>query len=77
MKILPISSSLDDAKDKEGLALWNNATARLKEDEREDLVRYEGCKKPYFGRIDFRDPHEYVLCSNVLSCVFPVEYNTR
>ena len=24
-----------DAKDKEGLALWNNATARLKEDERE------------------------------------------
>lgn len=45
-----------DAKDKEGLALWNNATARLKEDERE-LVRYEKArKKPYFGRIDFRDP---------------------
>lgn len=45
-----------DAKDKEGLALWNNATARLKEEERE-LVRYEKArKKPYFGRIDFRDP---------------------
>ena len=45
-----------DAKDKEGLALWNNATARLKEDERE-LVRYEKArKKPYFGRIDFKDP---------------------
>ena len=43
-----------DAKDKEGLALWNNATARLKEDERE-LVRYEKArKKPYFGRIDFQ-----------------------
>lgn len=29
---------------------------RLKEDERE-LVRYEKArKKPYFGRIDFRDP---------------------
>ncbi len=42
-------------KDKEGLALWNNATARLKENEY-DLIRYEKArKKPYFGRIDFKD----------------------
>ena len=44
-----------DVKDKEGLALWNNATARLKENEY-DLIRYEKArKKPYFGRIDFKD----------------------
>lgn len=37
-----------DVKDKEGLALWNNATARLKENEY-DLIRYEKArKKPYF-----------------------------
>lgn len=44
-----------DVKDKEGLALWNNATARLKENEY-DLIRYEKArKKPYFGRIDFKN----------------------
>ena len=42
-----------ETKDKEGLALWNNATARLKEQEY-DVVRLEKArKKPYFGRIDF------------------------
>lgn len=42
-----------DAKDKEGLTLWNNATARLKEYKR-NMVRLEKArKKPYFGRIDF------------------------
>ncbi len=46
-----------EAQDKEGLALWNNATARLKENEY-DLVRYEKARrKPYFGRIDFKDPN--------------------
>ena len=46
-----------DAQDKEGLALWNNATARLHENEH-DLIRYEKArKKPYFGRIDFKDPN--------------------
>lgn len=46
-----------EAQDKEGLALWNNATARLKENEH-DLVRYEKARrKPYFGRIDFKDPN--------------------
>ena len=33
-----------DVKDKEGLALWNNATARLKENEY-DLIRYEKARK--------------------------------
>lgn len=42
-----------EAQEKEGLSLWNNATARLKENEHE-LVRLEKArKKPYFGRIDF------------------------
>ena len=42
-----------DAKDKEGLTLWNNATARLKE-YKQNMVRLEKArKKPYFGRIDF------------------------
>ena len=46
-----------DTKDKEGLSLWNNATARLKENEH-SLVRLEKArKKPYFGRIDFIDPN--------------------
>lgn len=47
-----------DAQDKEGLALWNNATARLHENERE-IVRCERARrKPYFGRIDFKDPKQ-------------------
>lgn len=33
-----------EAQDKEGLALWNNATARLKENEY-DLVRYEKARQ--------------------------------
>ena len=46
-----------DTKDKEGLSLWNNATAWLKENEH-SLVRLEKArKKPYFGRIDFIDPN--------------------
>ena len=37
-----------DAKDKEGLTLWNNATARLKE-YKQNMVRLEKArKKPYF-----------------------------
>ncbi len=38
-----------EAQDKEGLALWNNATAQLHENER-NIVRCEKArKKPYFG----------------------------
>ena len=41
--------------DKEGLFLWNNAKAQLKETVA-GLTRYEKArKKPYFGRIDFSD----------------------
>ena len=47
-----------EAQDKEGLALWNNATAQLHENER-NIVRCEKArKKPYFGRIDFKDPRQ-------------------
>ena len=43
-----------EAQDKEGLVLWNNATAQLHENER-NIVRCEKArKKPYFGRIDFK-----------------------
>lgn len=43
-------------KDKEGLALLYNTQSQLRENRR-DLVRCEKArKKPYFGRIDFRDP---------------------
>ena len=59
-----LTDDLDDlrdvyeAQDKEGLALWNNATAQLHENER-NIVRCEKArKKPYFGRIDFKDPRQ-------------------
>lgn len=45
-----------DAKEAEGLALWNNATAKLNAYQH-GMVRLEKArKKPYFGRIDFLDP---------------------
>ena len=45
-----------DAKEAEGLALWNNATAKLNTYQH-SLARLEKArKKPYFGRIDFQDP---------------------
>lgn len=44
-----------DAEDKEGLAQWFNTDARFKQ-ARQELLRAERSrKKPYFGRIDFRD----------------------
>lgn len=44
------------AKDKEALTLWHNTESQLKANE-QDLVRCEKArKKPYFGRIDFKDP---------------------
>lgn len=44
-----------DENDKETMALWNNTDARFKE-VNQDLRRAEQArKKPYFGRIDFRD----------------------
>ena len=42
-------------KDKEALALFHNTQTQMLENER-DLVRCKKArKKPYFGRIDFRD----------------------
>ena len=42
-------------KDKEGLSLLHNTQSQLRESQRE-LLRYERArKKPYFGRIDFKD----------------------
>ena len=44
-----------DAKEAEGLALWNNATAKLNAYQH-GMARLEKArKKPYFGRIDFQD----------------------
>lgn len=44
-----------DENDKETMALWNNTDARFQE-VNQDLRRAEQArKKPYFGRIDFRD----------------------
>ncbi len=44
-------------RDKESLILWNDATKRLRQFKRE-LDRYvKARKKPYFGRIDFKDPN--------------------
>lgn len=46
-----------ETQDKEGLALWNNAAAQLKETKR-SMTRLEKARsKPYFGRIDFKDPN--------------------
>ena len=44
-------------RDKESLILWNDATKRLRQ-VKSELDRYEKArKKPYFGRIDFKDPN--------------------
>lgn len=42
-------------KDKEALSLLHNTQSQLKEYERDLLRRQKARKKPYFGRIDFRD----------------------
>ena len=45
-----------DHRDKGSLILWNDATKRLRQLKRE-MDRFEKArKKPYFGRIDFKDP---------------------
>lgn len=45
-----------EQSDKETLILWNDATIRLTQLKR-DMGRFEKArKKPYFGRIDFKDP---------------------
>ena len=45
-------------KDKEALALFHNTQSQMRENQR-DLIRCRKArKKPYFGRIDFRDPKQ-------------------
>ncbi|MFR8169261.1 MAG: AAA family ATPase [Marvinbryantia sp.] len=44
-------------KDKEGLSLLHNTLSQLGENRRDLLRCQKARKKPYFGRIDFRDPH--------------------
>ena len=44
-----------DMRDKEGLILWNDANIRLKEMKR-NMDRFEKARrKPYFGRIKFKE----------------------
>lgn len=45
-----------EQRDKEALILWNDATKRLRQLKREMDRFVKARKKPYFGRIDFRDP---------------------
>ncbi len=49
-----------EAQDKEGLALWNNATARLKENEY-DLVRYKFMAKNPQACLWDESPFSYFL----------------
>ncbi|UWO25829.1 ATP-binding domain-containing protein [Marvinbryantia formatexigens] len=44
-------------KDKEGLSLLHNTQSQLRENQRDLLRCRKARKKPYFGRIDFRDSH--------------------
>lgn len=57
-----LNDELDDlmetygTKDKEAMALFHNTHSRIQENRR-DLMRCQKArKKPYFGRIDFKDP---------------------
>lgn len=43
-------------KDKEALALLHNTQSQLRENQRDLLRCQKARKKPYFGRIDFKDP---------------------
>lgn len=44
-----------DARDKEMQAMWNNTESLFQESKRELLRCIKARKKPYFGRIDFKD----------------------
>ena len=44
-----------ETKDKEVLALWHNTEALFQESKRDLLRAIKARKKPYFGRIDFKD----------------------
>lgn len=44
-----------ETKDKEALTLWHNTESRYQENKRDILRCLKARKKPYFGRIDFKD----------------------
>ncbi len=44
-----------DSRDKEAQALWNNTEAMFQASNRDLLRCIKARKKPYFGRIDFKD----------------------
>lgn len=45
-----------ETSDKEALALWHNSRSMLNESKKEVLRVERARKKPFFGRIDFKDP---------------------
>lgn len=45
-------------KDKEALSLLHNTQSQLRENKRDLLRCQKARKKPYFGRIDFKDPNQ-------------------
>ena len=59
--IRQLTDELDDlmevygTKDKEGMALLHNAHAQIQEHRRDLLRCQKARRKPYFGRIDFKD----------------------
>lgn len=59
-----LTDELDDlmevygTKDKEALALFHNTHSRIRENRRDLLRCQKARKKPYFGRIDFKDPKQ-------------------
>lgn len=62
--IRQLTDELDDlmevygTKDKEGLALLHNTHSQIQENRRDLLRCQKARKKPYFGRIDFKDPKQ-------------------
>ncbi len=62
--IRQLTDELDDlmevygTKDKEALALFHNTHSQIQENRRDLLRCQKARKKPYFGRIDFKDPKQ-------------------
>ncbi|MBE5960544.1 MAG: DUF4968 domain-containing protein [Lachnospiraceae bacterium] len=46
-----------ETRDKEILALWHNTESRFQENKRDLMRCLKARNKPYFGRIDFKDPN--------------------
>ena len=63
-QIEKLTEDLDDllenyeTRDKETMVLWHNAESQLQENRHDLTRRLKARRKPYFGRIDFRDPKQ-------------------